>query len=66
MNDAELIKELGGPAKAAKLFEVTPQAVSQWAEKGIPRARMMYLKVVRPDLFKQAEQPDQQPSRAAA
>ena len=65
MNDADLIKQLGGPAEAAKLFEVTPQAVSQWASKGIPRARMMYLKVIRPDLFKHPEQPGQ-PARAAA
>lgn len=65
MNDADLIKSLGGPAAAAKLFEVTPQAVSQWASKGIPRARLMYLKVVRPDLFVPQE-PRRKSERAAA
>lgn len=51
MNDSDLIDKLGGPTVVAKLLEVTPQAVSQWRDKGIPRARMMYLRLVRPDLF---------------
>lgn len=51
MSDSDLIDKLGGPAVVARLLEVTPQAVSQWRGKGIPRARMMYLRLVRPDLF---------------
>jgi len=51
MTDSELIDKLGGPKKVADLLEVTPQAVSQWREKGIPRARKMYLRLVRPELF---------------
>lgn len=51
MTDSELIDALGGPSAVAKLLEVTPQAVSQWRDKGIPRARRMYLRLVRPDLF---------------
>lgn len=61
MTDSELIAALGGPAKAAVFWEVTPQAVSQWKEKGIPRARRMYLRVMRPDLF-----PKQEPAKDVA
>ena len=54
MSDSDLIDKLGGPSAVAKLLEVTPQAVSQWRDKGIPRARMMYLRLIRPDLFQDA------------
>jgi DNA-binding transcriptional regulator YdaS (Cro superfamily) len=60
MTDSELIDALGGPSAVAKLLEVTPQAVSQWREKGIPRARKMYLRLVRPDLFPPKPEPAKQ------
>ena len=46
-----VIDALGGPSAVARLCEVTPQAVSQWREDGIPNARRMYLKVVHPEAF---------------
>lgn len=46
-----LIDALGGTVEAAKLCEVKPQAVSQWRIDGIPKARMMFLRLKRPDLF---------------
>lgn len=64
MNDSDLIDKLGGPTVVAKLLEVTPQAVSQWRDKGIPRARMMYLRLVRPDLFQSVRTPE--PDKHAA
>lgn len=49
--DAALIDAMGGTVKVARLCEVSPQAVTQWRRAGIPRARRMYLRVLRPDLF---------------
>lgn len=51
MNDSDLIDQLGGTADVAGLCEVTLSAVSQWRTEGIPKARLMYLRAVRPDLF---------------
>jgi len=56
MNDAELIKKLGGTFVVAKMFSIRPPSVSEWKRKGIPKARRMYLEVVRPDLFKKNAQ----------
>lgn len=46
-----IIDRLGGTTAVAALCNVAPQAVSQWREKGIPEARAMYLRVLRPDAF---------------
>jgi hypothetical protein len=46
-----LIDALGGTVAAARLFEVTPQAVTQWRRAGIPKPRLMFLRVARPELF---------------
>ena len=51
MNDSDLIDKLGGTAEVAKLCEVSPAAVSQWRTDGIPRARRMFIKVIRPEAF---------------
>lgn len=51
MTSADIIDRLGGTVKVAELCRVAPQAVSQWRSKGIPPAREMYLRVVRPDAF---------------
>ena len=59
MDYEKIISDLGGPSEVARLCEVEPQAVSQWfgtnpktgEPREIPRARLMYLKVVRPDVF---------------
>lgn len=56
MNKAnEIIDRLGGTGCVAVLCRVTTGAVSQWRINGIPEARMMYLKVIRPDVFKNLE-----------
>lgn len=52
MNESKLIDELGGNAVVARLCDVSWSAVYQWRKSGIPRARLMYLKVVRPDVFR--------------
>jgi hypothetical protein len=45
-NDAaHIIDALGGTAETARLFGIQMPSVSAWRHDGIPRARMMYLKV---------------------
>jgi hypothetical protein len=52
---SRIIDAIGGTGEVAKLCEVLPSAVSQWRTDGIPRARLMYLRLVRPDVFKAAK-----------
>ena len=56
INNDEIIDSLGGSSAVAELFEITVGAVSQWRNYGIPKARLMYLKVARPDVFKKQVQ----------
>lgn len=51
VTDSKLIDELGGTTCVARLCDVRPQAVSKWRRDGIPAARRMYLRAVRPELF---------------
>lgn len=51
MDTKTIIKKLGGGVKTAALCQVSPAAVSQWIENGIPPARLMFLKLARPDVF---------------
>jgi hypothetical protein len=46
-----IIDDLGGTSAVAELCNVTTGGVSQWRNDGIPEARLMYLKVIRPDVF---------------
>ena len=48
---AQIIDALGGTAEVARLFEVRMPSVSAWRHFGIPKARMLYLKAVRPDVL---------------
>ena len=49
----KVIDALGGTVEVSKMCNVTTGAVSQWRDNGIPDARLMYLKVIRPKVFKQ-------------
>lgn len=51
MDHSEIIDALDGTTKVAALCEVSPQAVSQWRNKGIPKQQLRYLKLARPDVF---------------
>lgn len=51
MDSNKIIDLLGGTNAVAELCNVTKGAVSQWRNDGIPDARMMYLKLLRPDVF---------------
>lgn len=53
--DSKIIDALGGTAEVARLCEITKPSVSGWRKTGIPRARILYLRAVRPDVFASAE-----------
>ena len=53
MDANTIIDKLGGTSAVARLCDVTTGAVSQWREDGIPRARLMFLRAVRPDVFEE-------------
>lgn len=51
MDANKIIDALGGTAEVARLCEVQPPSVSEWRHAGIPRARLKYLRLLRPDVF---------------
>jgi hypothetical protein len=48
---SRVIDALGGTNEVARICNIKPPSVSGWREDGIPDARLMYLKVIRPDVF---------------
>jgi len=46
-----IIDRLGGTSEVARLCGVKLPSVSEWRKQGIPKARLMYLKLLRPDVF---------------
>lgn len=67
MTHENIIKSLGGTVEVSRLCECSPQAVSQWfgtdpatgKQRLIPNSRLLYLRAIRPDIFKRhAAQPD--------
>lgn len=57
----DVIDALGGTAEAARLCGIEPQAVSMWIKRGfIPDARLMYLRLLRPEVFEISSQPDRE------
>lgn len=57
MDHSKIIDDLGGTAKVAALCEVSMAAVSQWRDSGIPKPRLMFLRLARPDVFGPVETP---------
>lgn len=51
MTDSEIIDEMGGTSEVARMFEIDPASVSEWRKKGFPKARVMTLRLMRPDLM---------------
>ena len=51
MTPSEIIDALGGTFEVARLCEVQPPSVSEWRHKGIPKARLMFLRLARPDVL---------------
>ena len=50
MDPNKIIDALGGSAATARLFGIRQPSVSDWRHKGIPRARLQTLALLRPDL----------------
>ncbi len=50
-NANQIIDAIGGTAKVAELCDVTPGAVSQWRNNGIPKATLKYLRLAKPKVF---------------
>lgn len=57
--DSDIIDALGGTVTVATLCEVTPPSVSEWRKNGIPRARRLFLRTIRPDLFSMPAKPQE-------
>jgi len=49
----QVIDALGGPVAVARICGVTQPSVSGWKVHGLPQAREMYLRLLRPEAFKQ-------------
>ena len=50
---SDIIDRLGGTFKTAELCDVAPPSVSEWrANNRIPKARLMFLRLARPDVFR--------------
>lgn len=57
MDSNKIIDALGGTNEVARLCGIKPGSVSGWRKVGIPQARLMYLKLARPDVFSAAGVP---------
>lgn len=56
----KIIDALGGTSAVARLCEVEPPSVSDWRKNGIPKARLMFLKAIHPEVFRvEPDQPSQ-------
>jgi hypothetical protein len=51
MDANKIIDDLGGTNEVARLCDIKPASVSEWRTNGIPKARLMYLRLLRPDVF---------------
>jgi hypothetical protein len=51
LTSSQIIDALGGTSETARLCEVQPASVSEWRKTGIPKARLMFIRLARPELF---------------
>jgi len=56
--DSQKIDLLGGTAAVARMFGIAQPSVTKWRKEGIPAARLMYLRLVRPDIFEAPKEAD--------
>jgi hypothetical protein len=50
-NENRIIEALGGTTRCAQIFDIKPASVSEWRKRGIPKARLHSIRLMRPDLF---------------
>ncbi len=53
----EVIDRLGGTTAVAKICECKAPSVHDWRTYGIPKARLMFLKLLHPEAFVGLEEP---------
>ncbi|WP_186120602.1 hypothetical protein [Burkholderia gladioli] len=51
----DVIDAIGGTAATARLCEIQQPSVSEWKKTGIPKARLQFLRLARPDAFVKAD-----------
>jgi hypothetical protein len=47
----QIIDALGGTNAVARLCDIQPPSVSDWRRLGIPKARLMFLRLAKPHVF---------------
>lgn len=52
---SQIIDALGGTAEVARICKIKPPSVSEWRDNGIPQARIMFLRLLRPDVFEKLD-----------
>lgn len=55
-----VIDRLGGTTAVAKLCDCRPPSVHQWRTDGIPKYRLQFLRLARPDVFTDLEPKSEQ------
>jgi hypothetical protein len=66
LTDSQIIDALGGTSETARLCEVQPASVSEWRKTGIPKARLMFIRLARPELFNASAPRRRKTDKAAA
>lgn len=61
MDATKLIELLGGTTKVAEICDVTPGAVSQWKNNGIPKPWLRFFEIQHPEVFKTPDLKDTLP-----
>lgn len=51
MDASKIIDALGGTAEVARLFRVKMPSVSAWRTSGIPKARLLVIEILHPELL---------------
>jgi len=58
---SEIIDRIGGTVAVAELCDVKSPSVFEWRRKGIPKARLQFLRLARPDVFRTNAGPGRKP-----
>lgn len=51
----KIIDALGGTSATARLCEINPASVCEWRHAGIPKPRMMFLRLAQPQIVTKIE-----------
>ena len=66
MTDSDIIDAIGGTGAVASIFDITSASVSEWREKGIPKARRQTLALMFPGKVPESWRPQLPPSAEQA